>query len=110
MTEYNRVDHAENSTPEITPRGLRYKTPSEYAYARDLYEEYRGRPVYEDEEVVIFIDYSGNDIPELADMTGVEPVRLIKTFGAIVEDRVPWDDRGIFDYGYAIALRKPEGE
>jgi len=110
MTEYNRVDHAENSRPEITPRGLRYETPSDYAYARDLYEEYRGEAVYEDGEVVIFVDYTGNDIPELADMTGVEPVRLIKTFASIVEERVPWDDRGFFEYGYAIALRKPGGE
>jgi hypothetical protein len=108
MTEYNRVDHAENSTPEFTPRGLRYKTPSDYAYARDLYEEYRGEPLYEDEEVVIFIDYSGNDIPELALMTGKVTVQLIRTFADIVEQRVPFDDRECFEYGYAIALRKPE--
>jgi len=67
-------------------------------------------PLYEDEEVVIFIDYSGNDIPELALMTGKETVQLIRTFADIVEQRVPFEDQGLFEYGYAIALRKPEEE
>jgi hypothetical protein len=103
-------DQAEAPMPELTSRGLRYKSASDYARSRDLYEEYRGDPIYEDSEVVIFIDYSGNDIPELADMTGKETVQLIRTFAAIVEDRVPFDDRGFFEYGYAIVLRKPGGD
>jgi len=76
MSEDTHPHYIEKSTPKCTPGGLRYKTPSDYAYARDLYEEYRGEPLYEDEEVVIFIDYSGNDIPELALMTGKETVQL----------------------------------
>jgi hypothetical protein len=110
MSEDTHPDYIEKSTPKCTPGGLRYKTPSDYAYARDLYEEYRGEPPYEDEEVVIFIDYSGNDIPELALMTGKESVQLIRTFADIVELRVPFEDQGLFDYGYAIAVRKPEEE
>jgi len=102
--------YAEAPMPKLTSRGLRYKSASDYARSRDLYEEYRGGPIYEDTEVVIFIDYSGNDIPELADMTGKETVQLIRTFAAIVEDRVPSEDWGLFEYGYAIVLRKPGGE